>query len=91
MKITASIKLDRNTKTAAQKLAKELGLSLSTVINSQLKQFVRDKEIVLSQAPKMSTFLEEIISDIEKDVAKKKNFSKPIKTKKDLDSYFDAL
>ena len=91
MKTTASVKLDRDTKIEAQKLAKELGLSLSTLINSQLKQFVRDKEIVLSQAPKMSTYLEDIIAEVREDIKTGKNFSKPIETKEGLESYLASL
>lgn len=43
-----NFKTDKKLKTAAQKVAGELGVPLSTVLNAFLKQFVRDKEITFS-------------------------------------------
>ncbi len=43
-----NIKTDKKLKADAQKVAGELGVPLTTVMNAFLKQFVRDKEIVLS-------------------------------------------
>ena len=43
-----NIKTDKKLKLAAQNVAGELGVPLSTVMNAFLKQFVRDKEITFS-------------------------------------------
>lgn len=43
-----NIKTDREIKKEAQKIASDLGLSLSGVINGFLKQLVRDKAIVFT-------------------------------------------
>ena len=43
-----NIKTDKKLKADAQKVAGELGVPLSTVMNAFLKQFVRDKEITFS-------------------------------------------
>ena len=43
-----NIKTDKKLKAEAQKIAGEIGVPLSTVINAFLKQFVRDKEITFS-------------------------------------------
>lgn len=43
-----NIKTDKKLKSEAQKVAGELGVPLSTVLNAFLKQFVRDKEITFS-------------------------------------------
>ncbi len=43
-----NIKTDKKLKANAQKVAGELGVPLSTVMNAFLKQFVRDKEITFS-------------------------------------------
>lgn len=91
MKITTSIKLDKEVKIQAQKLAVDFGLSFSTLINAQLKQFIRDKRLVISKAPQMSPYLENLLGPIEQDIRKKKNLSKPVRSKKDLDQYFAAL
>ncbi len=47
-KTTLTIKTDKELCNQAKKTAKELGLPLSTVINVMLKQFVREKEIIVS-------------------------------------------
>jgi len=47
-KTTLTVKTDKELRDKAKKTAKELGLPLSTVINVMLKQFVREKEIVVS-------------------------------------------
>lgn len=43
--VNTSIKIDEKTKREAQKLFKDLGLSLSTAINIFLKQAIREKGI----------------------------------------------
>ena len=40
-----NIKVDETIKKAAQKLAKEMGLNLSAVINGYLSKFVREKRV----------------------------------------------
>jgi len=43
-----NIKTDKKLKAEAKAVADELGLPLGTVVNSLLKQFVREKEITFS-------------------------------------------
>jgi len=70
MKTTTSIKLDSKIKKEATKLAKDLGLTLSSVINSSLTQFVREKKLTLSTHPPLRPEVEkefiEIINKIKK-------------------------
>lgn len=92
MKTTViNVKTDKEVKKNAQRVAEELGLSLSTVINAYLRQFVRNKEIHLSTAPHMSRELEKFLGKVEKDIKSGKNFSGPFSTKKELDEYFASL
>ncbi|MDD4352004.1 MAG: type II toxin-antitoxin system RelB/DinJ family antitoxin [Candidatus Gracilibacteria bacterium] len=42
---TINLKTDQQTKKQAQKIAEEMGFSLSSIINAYLKQFVRNKKI----------------------------------------------
>ncbi len=59
-----NIKTDKVLKSEAQKVATELGVPLTTVVNAFLKQFVRDKEITLSANEYRPTpYLEELIAD----------------------------
>ena len=59
----------------AQKLAKELGLNLSVIINANLKQFIRSQEVYFSVMPKMTPELEKLIGQARKDYKAKKNIS----------------
>ena len=45
MKTVINIKTDKKVKDEAKKIAEEMGLSLSAVINAQLKQLVREQEM----------------------------------------------
>ena len=61
-----NIKTDKKLKAEAQKVAAELGVPLTTVMNAFLKQFVRDKEITLSSDPLRPTpYLERRILEAE--------------------------
>lgn len=46
-KVVVNIKTDLETKEAAQLLANELGLTLSALINTQLKQLIHQRRLVL--------------------------------------------
>ena len=49
-----NVKVDPKTKKQAQKVAEELGLTLSSVINGFLKQFVRTKSVNFSVSEELS-------------------------------------
>jgi len=58
------IKTKKSLKIEAQKVAEEMGIPLTTVINSFLKQFVREKEITLSANNYVpTTYLAKLIKD----------------------------
>jgi len=48
MNTTLTIKTNKTLRDAAKKTAIELGVPLGTVLNALMRQFVRDKEIMLS-------------------------------------------
>ena len=91
MKTLINIKTDKDIKRTAQKIANELGLSLSAVLNSYLKHFVREKEIHLAIAPKITPELNEILKKVEADIKKKKNMSQVFSSIKEMDRYLDSL
>ena len=72
MKTQVNIKLDTDIKNKAQKAAKELGLSLSSVVNASLKQFARTGELHVSVAPKMTPYLENLVREAREDYTKGK-------------------
>ena len=91
MKTVINIKADRDVKIKARKIAEELGLSLSAVINAYLKQFVRNKSVYFSATPSMSKELENILGGIDRDIKRKKNLSGIISNNKELKRYFSSL
>ena len=88
MKTTTSIKLDKNIKNEASALAKELGLSLSSVINATLKKFVDERRVVLSVSPEFNKKTEEKFLKIRKDIKEGKNIVGPFG---DTDDLFNDL
>lgn len=91
MKTIINIKADQEVKTKAKKIAGDLGLSLSAIINAYLKQFIRNKNVYFSAMPSMSCELEEILEKIEKDIKQNKNISPALSSAKDLKKRLSSL
>lgn len=64
-----TIKIDRETKKAAQELAADAGLTLSSLINSYLKQVTATRHIDLHIPQKMTPKLEKLLGEAERDIA----------------------
>ena len=62
MKTMINIKVDKTVKKNAQKTAKALGLTLSAIINSFLKQLIRNKELHISLRPKATPEIKRLIN-----------------------------
>ena len=90
MKTVLNVKTDREIKRKAQKVAKELGVPLSIVVNTYLKAFIRDKEVLISNAPRMTPKLEEIITEAEADYKAGRNISPPLSTPEEIEDYLNS-
>ena len=66
MGAATSIRIDPKIKAKAQKLAKELGTNLSTVVNMQLSQFVREKRLRVGQEDEYSPEQIKYLVDLKK-------------------------
>lgn len=84
-KTMISIKMDRDIKTKAQRLAKELGLPLSTLINAYLKDFIRNPEVILSLKPKA----EKTLKNASLNYKKGKSIVGPFSTSEQMDAYLN--
>jgi len=62
-KTLITVKTDKTLKLAAQEVAGEIGISLGTLINSFLKQFVRTKEVNFSVSYKPNAYLRRTIAE----------------------------
>jgi len=63
-----NIKTEEETKREAQKLASEIGVSLSALINAYLKHLVRTKKVQLSLDEEPSPYLVKILKRAEKNL-----------------------
>ena len=91
MKTLINIKADKEVKDNAQKLAQELGVSLSDVVNASLRNFINTRELHVSAVPRMTPELERLIGQVERDIKNKKNITGPFSTDKEMDDHLDSL
>lgn len=91
MQTVIHIKSDKEVKDNAQKLASELGLNLSDVINASLRNFIRTREIYISDVPRMTPELEKFLGPVEKDIKTGRNLSPGFSTASEMDEYLDSL
>ncbi len=90
MKALLNVKIDQQTKKAAQKLAKEMGLSLSAVVNGTLKNFVNDRTVRFEAPLKPTKYLEKILEQAEKDRLTGKNIDGPFSTIDEIKDYLSS-
>lgn len=75
MKTTLHTKIDNDVKERAQSLANELGIPISTIINSQLREFVRSGTFQVSREAKIKDSVWKEILKASKDAKNGKNIS----------------
>lgn len=83
------IKIEPNVKEQAQKLADELGLSLSAVMKSLLKQFIRTKRLSVGISETPNEHLIQSLKQSDEDI--KAGRTVAFKNAKDALSYIDSL
>ena len=91
MKTVIHLKTEKEIKKGAQDIAEELGLSLSAVINTYLREFIRNRELHISVVPKMTPSFERLLRDVETDIAEDKNLSPAFTSGKEMDDYLAFL
>lgn len=91
MKTVIHVKADKEVKENAQKLAAELGLSLSDVIGASLRNFIRTREVYFTHIPRMTPELEKLLDQVEDDIKHNNNLSPRFKTAEEAIGYLDSL
>jgi len=88
-KTVMSVKTDKKLKEQAQKIAKEMGFPLGTLINAYLRQFVKSKTVYFTalQSTTMTKALESELKQIEEDIQNEVNLSPEFKDMKDAIKY----
>ena len=84
MKTVTTIKLDEEVKEKAAGLASALGLSLSSVINASLKQFILERRVIFSIEPELNLKSKKVLQEALQEVKSKKNRIGPFTTINDL-------
>ncbi len=70
-----TVKTDEDTKDELKSFAAELGVSTTAFVNLLVRQALRDRKIVLSTTLEPTSFLEEIMRDVEADLRTGSNIS----------------
>ncbi len=91
MKVIINIKTEKEIKENAQNIAKEMGISLSDVVNASLRNFIRTREVYFSAVPRMTPEFEKILGKIDKDIEEGKNLSPVLSSPKEVNDYLDKL
>ena len=89
-KTLLSIKTDRKLKQDAQKVAKELGLPLGTIINSYLRELIREQHVVFSVPPRPNQRTRDLLARIAADMKRGRNARGPFAYEEAI-GYLDAL
>ncbi len=89
-KTTLNVKADTEVKKQAQKVAQELGMPLSTVINAYLKQFIRTKEVHFYAEGKLKPEVKRRLDRLEKEALTGKNISSAFDNAKEAIRYLNS-
>ncbi|MBF8249842.1 MAG: hypothetical protein HW400_443 [Candidatus Levybacteria bacterium] len=90
MQTVIHIRADKEVKRNAAEVAKELGLSLSSVINAALRNFIRTREVIFSDTPQMTPELEKLLGKVEEDIKHNRNIDGPFYTADEWNKYLDS-
>lgn len=90
-KTIINIKTEAEVKKNVQKLAEELGISLSDVINASLRNFLRTREVRFSLIPEMTPEFEKFLGAVDRDIRNRKNLSPALADKEAVNRYLDSL
>lgn len=89
--VIVNVKVDPKVKKQAQKVAKDLGFSLSGLVNAYLKQLVRTKSVAFSAiSEEPSDYLIQALKESEEDI-KAGRVSASFSNADDAIAYLDAL
>lgn len=86
---TVQVRLDSKTKKEAQKIAADLGMTLSDVVQVKLRSFVRERGLSAYTPLKPTKKLEKILAKAEKDIKSGKNLSPAFDNVEDVISWLE--
>jgi len=90
-KTTINIRADEKIKEKAQRVARDLGMPLSTIINAYLNQFIRTREVHFHLEGEPRPSVKKRLDKLQKDVMEDKNLSPVFRTGREMDVYLKSL
>ena len=90
-KTLINIKADIDVKEKAQKVARDLGMPLSTIINAYLGQLIRTKEVHFTLEGELKPSVKKRLDRLTKEAREGKNLSPAFHTVKEMDAYLNSL
>ncbi len=91
MDTTLTVKIPKKVKADAKRIADELGIPLTTVVNSMLRKFAHDKEVTFSVYPTLrpekAAELDRISDEMERGIG----VSGPFDSAKELFEHMDSM
>ena len=89
-KTTINIKADKDVKEKAQRVARDLGMPLSTVINAYLNQFIRTKEVHFYLEGQLRPSVKKRLDRLQKEVIRGKNLSPTFHSADEATGYLNS-
>lgn len=86
---TISVRTERRVKSRARRTAARCGISLSAALQAYLHELAAAEHA--TNIPRMSATLERLLGPIERDISRRRNLSKPIRSVADLDVRLASL
>lgn len=89
-KTLINIKADPDVKAKAQKVARDLGMPLSTIINAYLGQFIRTKEVHFALEGELKPSVKKRLDRLTREVREGKNLSPSFSNAEDAIRYLNS-
>lgn len=90
MKTLLNIRTDKEVKAGVQKIAKQLGMPLSTIINAYLKQLLREKRVYFTIPLIPNKKTARLLKKAREDYSKDRNISPIFETAEEMDAYLNS-
>jgi len=89
--IAVTIKIDDQLKADAQKLAKNMGLSLSAIVENKLREVVRERRVVFEEELVPNEKFAKELKEIEADIKAGRNITGTFNSFEGLKEHLDSL
>lgn len=89
MKTLINIKTDVEVKRGIQKIAEELGIPLSTIVNAYFKRLLRERRVDFALPLRPNKKTTKLLRQAHEDYKKGKNISPVFETAEEMDAYLD--